>query len=157
MKTQIRIEPQRLLASHDQQQLVEGRDLGRQLGAIAEQPAAIDNPADAFGAQRMSRVFGFNHLAGTGNPGGADRTKPPFGLLELLHEASVPSIRQADILVNASDEFALGPLEAQVQAIRRTRAVLHHSNIVVKARIETRRSDQIALKQLAVGRASHER
>ena len=93
MKTQIRIEPQAGITSHDQQQLVEGRDLGRQLGAIAEQPAAIDNPADAFGAQRLSRVFAFDHLADAVNPGDADRTKPPLGLLELLHEAAVPTSR----------------------------------------------------------------
>ena len=93
MKTQIRIEPQAGVTSHDQKKFVECRDLRRQLGAVGDQPAAIDNPADTFGAQRPSRVFGLHHLADTVNPGDADRTKPPLGLLELLHEASVPTSR----------------------------------------------------------------
>ena len=38
------------------------------------------------------------------NPGDADRTKPPLGLLELLHEASVPTSRQVNVLVDANDD-----------------------------------------------------
>ena len=98
-----------------------------------------------------------DHLADAINARDTDRTELPLGLLELLHEASVPTHREVDILMHANDEFALGPLESEVQAIRRTWAVLHHSDFVAKARVATRRSKQIALKLLVIRDASHNR
>jgi hypothetical protein len=57
----IEVEPQRRVDSewripgHDQQQLVERRDLGGELRPIAEQPAAIDDPPDPLGGQRRQK------------------------------------------------------------------------------------------------------
>jgi hypothetical protein len=129
MKAKLWIEPQSRIASR-QQQLVERRHTDREIWAISERAATIDYPAVALGSERLCRVFGCDQLADPVNTCDADWTKPPFGLSELLHEASVRTTRQENILVDADDEFVRGPLETLVQAIDRARAVLDHEYLV---------------------------
>jgi hypothetical protein len=49
MEPQRGVEFQTGIPANDQKQLVERRDRGRQLGAIAQLSSAINNPADSFG------------------------------------------------------------------------------------------------------------
>ena len=91
--TRRRIEPQAGIAPHDQQQLVEGRDAGGELGAVAKLPAAIDDPADSLGAQRLFRRFRTNHVADSINARDANRPKSPLGLAELMTQEPVPALR----------------------------------------------------------------
>ena len=53
VESQIRVESKAGITSHDQQQLIKRRDLGGQLRSVAERPAAIDDPANAPGGQRL--------------------------------------------------------------------------------------------------------
>jgi hypothetical protein len=45
------VKPQPRISPHGQQQLVEGRDAGGQLGAVAQHPPAIDDRAHKFGGE----------------------------------------------------------------------------------------------------------
>ena len=56
VKPQRGVEAQARIAANDQQQLIEGRDRGGQLGPVAEQSATIDDPADAFGGERLREI-----------------------------------------------------------------------------------------------------
>jgi hypothetical protein len=103
------------------------------------------------------RDLGYDRLADPVKPRGPDRTKPPLGHLELLHQASVPIIRQVNVLVHADDEFVRDPLEGGIQASGRAWTVLDRYDFVVEARVEARRSEQIALKQLVIRNTRHER
>ena len=53
MESQNRVESKSGISSHDQQQLIERRDPCGQLRPVAEHPAAINDPANALGGQRL--------------------------------------------------------------------------------------------------------
>ena len=53
MESQIRVESKAGIPSHDQQQLVKRCDPCGQLRSVAEHPAAINDPANALGGQRL--------------------------------------------------------------------------------------------------------
>ena len=118
MKAQVRIKPQRRIAPHDQKQLVKRRDAGRQLGSIEEQAAAVVHPADPHRAEPLRRIIRHDHLTDPIHSRNTDRPKPSLGLLELLSNASVPTIWQEHILMHASDPLVPGLGDGQVDRSR---------------------------------------
>ena len=115
MEPQRGVELQTGIPANDQQQLVERRDPGGQLGAIAQLSAAIDNPADSFCTERLGGFQWRDHLSDPINPRDTDWPELPFGLLDLLKQASVPTVRQINILVHANDPLVPGPRQSHDQ------------------------------------------
>ena len=112
MKPQRRVESQPRIAPHDQQQLVERRDLGRQLGPVTKRSAAIDDPAGARNGERTARLRRRNDLAHAVYARDADRPKPPPGLAELPGQTLLPALRQHDVLVHTDNPVVFGSFEA---------------------------------------------
>ncbi len=107
MESKFRIESQAGVPSDDQQQLVERRDLCGQVWPIAEHSAAVNDPADALGGERLRCVARRDYFADTVHPRDPDRPKLPLGLVELFRDASVPSRREPNILIGADDPVML--------------------------------------------------
>ena len=101
MKSQRRVESQARVAPHDQQQLVESRDPGGQLGPVAERSAAIDHPAGPRGREGPSRLPRRNYLADSIDASDTNRPKSPLGLAELPGETAIPACGQHNVLVQA--------------------------------------------------------
>ena len=150
MKPQRRVESQPRIAPHDQQQLVERRDPGRQLGPVAERSAAIDDPAGARGGERTARLRRRNDLAHAIHARDADRPEPSPGLAELPGQTLLPALRQHDVLVHADNPVVPGTFEATIQAVGRARAVPDS----VSLRAGSRGADKATLRKFALKIAS---
>ena len=77
MEPQLRVESQRRLPRHDQEQLIEGRDRRGKLASIAEHTVPIDDTADPLHGERALGRCRRNHVADPVDPRDADRPELP--------------------------------------------------------------------------------
>jgi hypothetical protein len=156
MESQRGVESQTGIAADDQKQLVERRDWGRQLGAIAQLSAAIDDRADPLGAKRLCEIMRRDHIADTVNPRDADRPKSIFRLAKLLGETNVPPCRQIHVFVNAHKPIVPGVRKAAIQSGRRASSVGKRDDIMRPADAEAARGQEVGDVNLTTREASHE-
>jgi hypothetical protein len=158
MKPQLRFKYQRRVSPDDQHSLVERRNAGRQVGAIAEQTAAIFHPADSFGGERLCTIIGRDHLTDPINSRDPNRPEPPFGCANLLRQAFVPTVGQKNILMHTHDPSVLGLGDGQVERGGGAGGAVDRQDLMGRARPgEARRRLQIGLEDRVVGDAQNER
>ena len=130
----------------------------RELGCFLEGPAAIDNPADALGAQRISLRLEPDGRADAVDARHPDRPEPALGLAELLGEAAVPALGQKDVLMHTDNPLALSPFQAQIEPGAGAGRLVNQNDLVRRTRPnEPRRSQQIGFEDHVIRDANHER
>ena len=147
MKPERRIKPQGCVSGNDQQQLVEGGDLGGSSGPSkslwprwttlpirltanrGELSRGGFSPSLAVPVFRGSRVQ-FLRLTDPIHACDSDRPEPISHGLELLEKPPVPVERQVNVLVQADDPLVAGSLDSDVQPIRGSQAVLDQDDFV---------------------------
>jgi hypothetical protein len=88
------------------------------------------------------------------NAGGTDRPKPALRLADLLHEASIPFLRQINIVMDAHEcSSCLACFKPRVQPVRRAVAALDRHHLVRRPRPQAGQGEQVGAKRVLGSRS----